>query len=1026
MTNTSVPQLAVNPNNTASLIRSDSIFHSKKIILSGDDYDSGIALKLTNISNKSIQTLGGLEVDGKIVSNYTNDVSITSSTERSAAVEIKGGLLVEKDIYSQKNIQIEGSILNEGFGKANTLVSNGDSIQLDIVYCNAIYAMNYHITDMEPPSELFENSDITSGIGYFDILIVNNFYCSQLHTVSSDFSPTEIIGDRDDDLEVVVHAYMGDNLTGKYAVFKSLSTTFVFNKSSNDLHIVSGRYVAQDLLPGFGGFGKISSGSVMPYNTYIGGVNVKGSWKLDFNLISKHIEFKQHDGVDYYMPETEYRIWMAYNEFSTMYGSWNVVRARIEKGKELIENPNIMHINTSGDNNNGIYLNHVEANTYEEGAWRIKIDTGGNLVFQIYVIDYETEIGTFHDGFKILSKLTDEENIPSGYSISSFARVGDVANFTVSNAVINASLTYTITSSDAGCKEDVVSVIENITTSTVSVSDINVCDITSEILTLTIKQTDSIGREGREITKTYYPNTISGSKYQESVHLNTIAHSDSGFYLNQAMVGVNEVGTWRMKVDSYGDIAFQMYIINEDTGIGNFINRFKISTEFGAIATSNAPIGYSISTFIVTGTTAVFTMHNAVLDTFLVYTIVSSGGGGSDVSGIVPNITSSTEVVSNIDISELYDGILTLSVKLTDDLGNEGEIVTQLTVLGSGVSISDEQQSEFSQSSITIDTSGDNENGLYLNQDIPGNSEYGTWRIKVDLQGSLAFQRYIIETGECVGNFETRFKISSANTDVTIPYGYTISVFTIGGGKAAFTMDSAEINTSLIYVISSASGGEDVAGTVDNITSGTETVSNIDISGLNDGTLTLSVKLMDDSGNVGLATTATALLDTNTAPEGGGSIYFLQKSPNREISYISCDITHSIKGALDKGYWLDRIYVTYKIMNSPINSITPNVYIKSFDRNDPSGDISFINVQVLEGSNIMTNEAKQIGNHHRFILLHPILDPLKLMSTEKFVPIISTEHRTFSLEIEIDSPELTMFNFYGCYIEFYKKDLMGF
>ena len=113
-------------------------------------------------------------------------------------------------------------------------------------------------------------------------------------------------------------------------------------------------------------------------------------------------------------------------------------------------------------------------------------------------------------------------------------------------------------------------------------------------------------------------------------------------------------------------------------------------------------------------------------------------------------------------------------------------------------------------------------------------------------------------------------------------------------------------------------------------------------------------------------------------------------------------------------------------MNSPINSITPNIYIKSFDRNDPSGDISFTKVTVLEGSNIITNDAKQIGNHHRFILLHPISNPLKSVYAEEFIPKVATEHRTFSLEIEVDSPELTIFNFYGCYVEFYKRDLTGF
>ena len=60
------------------------------------------------------------------------------------------------------------------------------------------------------------------------------------------------------------------------------------------------------------------------------------------------------------------------------------------------------------------------------------------------------------------------------------------------------------------------------------------------------------------------------------------------------------------------------------------------------------------------------------------------------------------------------------------------------------------------------------------------------------------------------------------------------------------------------------------------------------------------------------------------------------------------------------------------------------------------------------------------------ILLHPISNPLKSVYAEEFIPKVATEHRTFSLEIEVDSPELTIFNFYGCYVEFYKRDLTGF
>ncbi len=51
------------------------------------------------------------------------------------------------------------------------------------------------------------------------------------------------------------------------------------------------------------------------------------------------------------------------------------------------------------------------------------------------------------------------------------------------------------------------------------------------------------------------------------------------------------------------------------------------------------------------------------------------------------------------------------------------------------------------------------------------------------------------------------------------------------------------------------------------IATATDTISGIDVSGLNDGTLTLSFTLTDDSGNTGSAATDTASKDA-TAPSG--------------------------------------------------------------------------------------------------------------------------------------------------------------
>ena len=87
----SEPQLLVGPNESSSLIRSDSQFTSKKLTLTGDD--SGVALNITSTSGSSINTLGGMNITGATVYSNTDDVFTDPDTRAtSAAVDFSGGV----------------------------------------------------------------------------------------------------------------------------------------------------------------------------------------------------------------------------------------------------------------------------------------------------------------------------------------------------------------------------------------------------------------------------------------------------------------------------------------------------------------------------------------------------------------------------------------------------------------------------------------------------------------------------------------------------------------------------------------------------------------------------------------------------------------------------------------------------------------------------------------------------------------------------------------------------------------------
>ena len=92
-------QLLVGPNSSSSLIRKNSSFLSKKITLSGDN--DGVGLLLTNTSDTSIKSLGGADLDGKIVCQSIEDVTTCqdgSNTTTHASVELRGGLHVAKTL----------------------------------------------------------------------------------------------------------------------------------------------------------------------------------------------------------------------------------------------------------------------------------------------------------------------------------------------------------------------------------------------------------------------------------------------------------------------------------------------------------------------------------------------------------------------------------------------------------------------------------------------------------------------------------------------------------------------------------------------------------------------------------------------------------------------------------------------------------------------------------------------------------------------------------------------------------------
>ena len=214
-------------------------------------------------------------------------------------------------------------------------------------------------------------------------------------------------------------------------------------------------------------------------------------------------------------------------------------------------------------------------------------------------------------------------------------------------------------------------------------------------------------------------------------------------------------------------------------------NQSDLSGTFTVTMDLTAPSGYSLSVDqslinSTNGTSFLFDLSGAEVGATYNYSINSSGGG-TPVFGI--GTIASVHEQFGIDISELNDGTLTLSVKLTDIAGNAGIVETNTTI-----------------------------------------------------------------------------------KDTTAPSGYSISFDNdaMNGtepSSISFTFAGAEVGATYNYTISSSGGGTNVVGS-GTIAAATDQINGIDVSGLGDGTLTLSVTLTDSADNTGWAATDTATKDT--------------------------------------------------------------------------------------------------------------------------------------------------------------------
>lgn len=274
-------------------------------------------------------------------------------------------------------------------------------------------------------------------------------------------------------------------------------------------------------------------------------------------------------------------------------------------------------------------------------------------------------------------------------------------------------------------------------------------------------------------------------------------------------------------------------------------------------------------------TSLTLALSGAPLSSHYSFTITSSGGGQPVTSS--GQVTESPQAIPGVDVSGLADGTLTLTIQVISKKGAVGpKVMAQIVKSTAAVSVSTSLATSTPANVSPLPfrivfsraVSGFDLSDIAVSNGTASNLQTAdsiTWTVDVTPSGQGAVELQIpaaVATGGDNPNGSSN--PTTVIFDSEAPSGYSTSFLVAPIDDAGFEIGNAEVGASYSFTIGSSGGGTPVtgSGTVGSIQ---QQVTGLDLSGLGDGTLTLSVTLSDALGNTGAPVTATMVKD-NGAP----------------------------------------------------------------------------------------------------------------------------------------------------------------
>ncbi len=297
---------------------------------------------------------------------------------------------------------------------------------------------------------------------------------------------------------------------------------------------------------------------------------------------------------------------------------------------------------------------------------------------------------------------------PSGYSITANSSLIKTSTqtalgFTFAGAEVGATYSYTVISNGGSGS---VTGSGTVTSATQQVTGINVSALPDGVLTISAKLTDTAGNVGSPVAATTVLDRTAPTGYSIAMADGSISTNTEAAATSFTFTGAEILSTYTYTVTSSGgsgSVTGSGTVTSTTqavTGInvsalpdGTLTYSVTLTDLAGNVGTAVtttakldrvAPAGYTVafggsSYNDATDSSVSFAISNAEAFTTYSYTITSSGGAGSITK--TGSLTLASYTFSGIDASALADGTLTVSITLTDAVGNVGAAATATTTL---------------------------------------------------------------------------------------------------------------------------------------------------------------------------------------------------------------------------------------------------------------------------------------------------------------------------------------------------------